>query len=468
MNDHEVNGRLRVDLLVRNGYVVTVDRDRRIIKNASIAVSNGNIVAVGKSADIDESYEATRYIDASEAIVIPGLVDAHVHAGAEHVARSAVPDDTRETWLTEWAVPLYAAMTPDEEFVGAQLACYEMMLNGTTTFCEGGSVVHMDAVYSAVSASGMRATLGPWLWDQVEVPERFKRSTQQALRHIEATFDRFHQKDGSLVRIAASCVNPAVCSEELLRGLFMIAQEHESVFEFHHGSRWEPVVEFERKTGKRPIEALDAIGVIGRQTHAAHMVHLDDNEIAILAEKGASVAYCPQAALRCGYGLSRRGRMPELQRAGVDVALGSDGVNSSDNQDLFKVMQIAAGLFKDARENTSIFPAESVLEMATIRGARALGLEDVTGSLEVGKSADIVLLDRRCPELTPLIDVANAIVYGCDGRRVRTVICRGNVLVEGGRVQVGDLDEALDTAEKVGDSLFRRAGLKPSGRWPVS
>jgi cytosine/adenosine deaminase-related metal-dependent hydrolase len=198
-----------------------------------------------------------------------------------------------------------------------------------------------------------------------------------------------------------------------------------------------------------------------------HMVHLDNQEIDVLISSGASIAHCPQTGLRLAYGITAAGKFPELIEAGVRVALGTDGVNSSDNQDLFKAMQLAAGLFKDAREDSAIMPAETALEMATIVGAQSLGLGENIGSLEVGKQADLILLDRKCPELSPLLNVANALVYGCDGRTVHTTIVGGQIIMENREVLTLNADHLYTEVQKVAPNLIRRAGLGSQTSWPM-
>ncbi len=219
--------------------------------------------------------------------------------------------------------------------------------------------------------------------------------------------------------------------------------------------------------GRRPLLDFDDLGILGANTRTTHMVHLDDDEMAVLIESGASVAHCPQTAYRLAYGVARHGRFPEMIAAGIPLGLGTDGVNSADNQELFKAMQLAVGLFKDARLDPSLVPAETAVEMATIGGARCLGLEAEIGSLEVGKRADVILLDRRAPELTPLIDVANALVYATDGRNVAHVFVGGVEVVRAGEVQSLDADALLAEVRAIAPLLIARAGLEARPRWPI-
>jgi cytosine/adenosine deaminase-related metal-dependent hydrolase len=455
-----------IDLLVEDGYIVTMDSKRRILKNGAVAIDKGLIVDVGKSHNLESRYVPKRTINGQNFIVLPGLVDSHVHIGAEHLARSLAPDNAGPRWLSDWALPLYAAMTADEEHIGGQLSCLEMIRNGTTTFGEGGSVRNMEAAVAAVNTAGIRAVLAPWTWDLVRDPIELRNTTETALNRTKRFIKRYHETSSGRIQMAVSCISPNVCSDELLVKLMEIATSHALTFHFHHGSRRRNGVN-EGPHGKRPLLKFAELDILAPHVRMTHMVHLDDQEIAVLISSGASVTHCPQTGLRLAYGMTTSGKFPELIEAGVRVALGTDGVNSSDNQDLFKAMQLAAGLFKDAHENSAIMPAETVLEMATIVGAQTLGLEKNIGSLEVGKHADLILLDRKCPELCPLLNVATALVYGCDGRTVHTSIVGGKIIMENREVLTLNAGKLYTEVEKIALSLVKRAGLKAQTRWPV-
>jgi 5-methylthioadenosine/S-adenosylhomocysteine deaminase len=457
----------RVDLLVEHGLVVTLDPRRRVLADGAVAVRDGRIVAVGKSRALGERFLAARRLDAGDHVVLPGLVDAHVHVNAEHLARSLFPDDAGPRWMTDWGFPLYAAVTPEEEHVATLLACVEMLRNGTTTFGEGGSIRDLPAVVAAVDAAGLRGVLGRWTWDLPAEPAALRQTTDEALAGTEAALARFDGAAGGRVRIAAACVFPATASPALLGGLRTLADRHRTTLTFHHGNVRAHVERYLAAHGRRPLVGYAEAGLLGPNVRAAHMVFVDDEEVGVLARVRASVVHCPQTCLRSGHGTTRVGRFPEMLAAGVTVALGSDGANSSDNQDLFKSMRLAAGLYKDARQDPTLVPAERALEMATLDGARALGLGDEVGSLEPGKRADLVLVGRRTPELTPLWDVAQALVYGTDGRHVETVIVDGRVLVERRRLLTVDEAALYRRAEALAPGLLARAGLTPRPRWPV-
>ncbi len=456
-----------IDLLVAHGLVVTLDPARRVLSDGAVAVKDGRIVEVGKAADLRPRYRPGRLLDAGEFVVLPGLVDGHVHVSAEHLARGVAPGDAGPRWTMEWAVPLYAAVTPEEEHASALLSCLEMIRNGTTTFGEGGTVRDMDAVAAAVAQAGIRGTLGLWTWDRVLEPAVLHRPADEALARTEAAITRFHGTADGRVRVAAACIHLMSCSRELVLGLRDLARARGVTFAYHHASSRPPVDQYVAAHGRRPLLDWAELGLLGRHVRATHMVHLDDEELKVLAGSEAAVIHCPQTALRLGYGATAVGRFPEMLAAGVTVALGTDGVMSSDNQDLFKAMQLAAGLYKDARQDATLVPAERAVEMATLDGARSLGLEAEVGSLEAGKRADLVLLTRRAPELTPLVDVANALVYATDGRNVDTVIVDGRPVMEARRVLTIDEEALYARVRALAPRLVERAGLRPRPRWPL-
>lgn len=461
------DGPAAVDLLIAHGLVVTVDAARRVLADGAVAITNGRIVEVGTAPDLLGRYRAARTIDAGDFVVLPGLVDGHVHITAEHLARGVAPDDAGRRWTMEWAVPLYAAVTPEEEQAGALLSCLEMIRNGTTCFGEGGTVRDMAAVAEAVGQAGIRGTLGLWTWDRFPEPASLYQPAERALARTEEALRRFHGTAGGRVRIAAACIHPTSCSRELLVGLRDLARAHAVTLAYHHASTPAAVEQHIAAHGRRPLLDFAELGLLAPNVRATHMVHLDETEVKVLAGSGATVVHCPQTALRLGYGVTAVGRFPEMLALGVPVALGTDGVNSSDNQDLFKAMQLASGLFKDARQDAALIPAEKAIEMATIDAARTLGLAGEVGSLEAGKEADLILLSRRAPELTPLVDVANTLVYATDGRNVDTVIVGGRVVMEGRRVLTVDEDRLYARVREMAPRLLARAGLRPRPRWKV-
>jgi cytosine/adenosine deaminase-related metal-dependent hydrolase len=457
-----------VDLLVEGGLIVTLDPERRVLADGAIAIAGDRIADIGPTREIVARFRGRQTIDARRRLVRPGYVDGHVHTTAQMLARGFFPDWVGQaTWVRDWATYLYAALEPHEEHVAALLACAEMLRNGTTTFCEGGTVRDLGQVIPAIEQAGLRGVLGRWTWDLVPSPAALHQSADDALAATEEMVDRYDGAAGGRVRTMAAVIGADTTSEPLLRGLKELADRRGLMLNFHESAWAGNVEDALRKWGVRPIEHLARSGILGPNLRLVHMIHVTDAEIELLRDADTRVVHCPTTALRLAYGASVASRFPEMLSAGLTVALGTDSVNASNHLDLGKSIYLAAGLLKDGRQDPSMMPAETVLEMATLHGARSIGWEDEIGSLEVGKKADIVLLDRDRPEMGPIVNVANTLVYATDGRSVDTVLVDGRVVVEGGRVVTIDDRELYREVERLAPGLVARSGLPLQRRWPV-
>jgi 5-methylthioadenosine/S-adenosylhomocysteine deaminase len=457
-----------VDLLVEGGLVVTLDPQRRVIEGGAIAIAGDQIAAVGPRAEVTARFRARRTLDARRRIVRPGYVDGHVHVTAEMLARGFIPDSVgQRTWVRDWATYLYAAIQPEEEYVAALLAAAEMLRNGTTAFFEGGTIRDVGQVARAIEEAGLRGVVGRWTWDLVPNPAAFRQSADEALAATEEIADRYHGAAAGRLRTMAAVINVETTSERLLLGLKELADRRGLLLNFHQSGYADYVRDALRAWNVRPIEHLRDLGLLGPNLRLVHMVHVDADEIDLLRATRTRVVHCPTTALRLAYGASAVGRFPEMLAAGLTVALGTDGADASDQLDMSRSVYLAAGIFKDGRQDSTLMPAETVLEMATLHGALSMGWEDEIGSLEVGKKADLVLLDRDRPELVPVVNVANTLVYAADGRAVDTVLVDGRVVVDGGRLVTIDERELYRRVERLAPGLIARSGLPLQRHWPV-
>jgi 5-methylthioadenosine/S-adenosylhomocysteine deaminase len=450
-------------ILVERAVVVTMDPERRIFMDGSVLIDGERIVQVGRAADVKPPPAPERVIDGRGRLVLPGFIDTHVHL-SEHLSRGLIPDEVPvDRYVPDWYVPLYSAITPEEEAAAAQLACLEMLRSGTTTFCEAGTLFDVRAVAHAVDAVGMRAVLGRWTWDLASGPGRMTQSTGEALRLAEAAIAEVKQRAGARVSAWPLLIGFGTCSEALIRGAHALAEKH--------GTGW-GMMQFashpSRKTADTlPLATLDGWGVLGPRTKLAHMVHVSDDDIALLARRDVKVAHCPSAALKHVKGLSAHGRFAEMLDAGVSVSLGGDSANGSNHFDMLRLMYLAALVPKDARVDPGVMPPECVLEMATVHGARALGLEADIGSLEPGKRADMVIFDLDLPEWRPLLDPVSTLVYSASAASVRTVLVDGRVLLDDRRVTAVDEREVLNRVERLAGPYLARAGLAARPKWPL-
>ena len=449
-------------ILVEHATVITLDPTRRILTDGSVLYGR-DIVQVGPARAVRPPRPPDRVIDGRRRVVLPGFVDTHVHL-SEHLNRGLLLDDVPvERFLPDWLIPLYSAITPEEEQVSALLACVEMIRTGTTTFCEAGTLFDVSAVADAVETVGMRAVLGRWSWDLATGPGPMRQTTADALRENEAMLDGVNGRAGGRIGAWPLLLGFGTCSPALMQGARALAERHGTGWGMMHFASHPS-----RRTSDRvPLAELDALGVLTPRTKLAHMVYVDDADIALLARRGVKVSHCPTAGLKHIKGLAAHGRFPEMLDAGVCVSLGGDSGNGSNHFDMLRLMYLAATIYKDARLDVSVMPPERVLEMATMRGAEALGLETRIGSIEPGKRADLVLYDLDTPEWRPLLHPVNNLVYAASGASVRTVLIDGRVVLDEGQLTTLDERRLYERAEALARQQISRAGLTVQSRWPM-
>jgi cytosine/adenosine deaminase-related metal-dependent hydrolase len=475
-------------LLIRNAdTILTLDRHRRILAGHSLLLDGRAIVDIGPAAEMDAKHLAAcrnggRVLEAEHRLVLPGYVNTHVHT-FEHLSRGLIPDDLSTfAWAVTYARPFYAALTEEEAYVAARLACLEMLRSGTTCFVDVNILVscgHFDAVAQAVRESGMRAVLGRGVFDQMPTamrdamaPELRERvlfpSAGAALAEVDRLLGRWTESPDGRIRAWASIYGLfPYCSDDLFAGLPSVAARHGVGMAFHMASSIEEAQGVQARVGTWPITHLERLGVLNAKLMLTHCTAVTDAEVKLLAARDTKVAYCPGAALRLAKGTTRIGKIPEMLSAGVTVSLGADGVSSSGTFDHAQLAGLVAGLFKDARMDPALVPAETALEMATCNGARAVLWDDTIGSVEVGKVADLTLYDLQAPEWVPRHDAVRNLVYCADGRSVRTVLVDGRVVYDDGRAVGIDAAKALADASTAGERIVRRIGLDPRRRWPL-
>ncbi|MBI2494559.1 MAG: amidohydrolase family protein [Candidatus Rokubacteria bacterium] len=450
-------------ILVEHATVVTLDPERRILRDGSVLVDGRDILQVGPAREVRPPRAPDRVIDGRRRVVLPGFVDTHVHL-SEHLNRGLLLDDIPvDRYLPDWLLPLYSVMTPEEEQASALLACVEMIRTGTTTFCEAGTLFDVAAVADAVEQVGMRAILGRWTWDLAGGPGRMRQTTAEALGATEAMLAVVNGRAQGRIGAWPLLLGLGTCSAELMRGARALADRHGLGWGMMHFAS-HPT----RKTADTiPLAELDALGVLAPNCKLAHMVYVDDDDIRLLARRGVKVSHCPTAGLKHTKGLAAHGRFVEMLAAGVPVSLGGDSGNGSNHFDMLRLMYLVATVYKDARLDVGVMPPEQVLEMATLRGAEALLLDRAIGSIEPGKRADLVLYDLDVPEWRPLLNPVNNLVYAATGASVRTVLIDGRVVLDDGRLTTLDETALYERVERLGRAQIARAGLRIESKWPV-
>jgi len=449
--------------IIAGGDVVTMDGTRRVLVGGSVVVADGSIAAVGTTTDLRAAYPHAVVVDATDCVVTPGMVNAHQHLTGDPLVRSCIPDLIPSgKSIFEWAVPIHAEHTADDDEVSATVAAVECVRNGVTTVVEAGTVAHPDRVAAAMNAVGIRGTVGTWGWDIEEGP--FVGSVGEVLERQRAVVEA--HPAGGLVEGWVTLVGHDLASDELLAGASDLARKLRTSMTMHLSPTSSDPERYLARTGRRPVVHLDRLGVLGPHLLLAHGVWLDDEEIELILSSRTAIAYCPWAYLRLGQGVTRAGRHADIVERGGRVALGCDAANAGDVADILRTAALAAGIARDTRLEPQRFGAHQAFELATIVGAEAIGMADRIGSLEVGKKADIVVHDATDHGWTPRGDVAMQLVWGTDGRSVRDVFIAGRQVVRDGRCTTVDVGALRAEAQARQRSLLDRAGLTVPHVWP--
>jgi 5-methylthioadenosine/S-adenosylhomocysteine deaminase len=453
----------QADLLVAGGDVVTMNDRREVLLGGTVAVAGDRIVAVGSTTELRAAHPAADVLDASGCVVIPGLIDAHQHLTGDPLVRSCIPDLLAPgESIFSWSVPLHGQHTPDDDELSTTLTAVECLRNGTTTVVEAGTVANPDRVAKALEGVGLRGTVGTWGWDVEGVP--FSAAADEVLARQREVVTRWPA--GGLVEGWVTLVGHSLASDELLAGAADLARQHQVGMTMHMSPTSSDPESYLARTGRRPLVHLDTLGVLGRHLLLAHGVWLDDSEVELVLAREVAIAYTPWAYVRLGQGVSRAGRHAEIVERGGRVALGCDACNAADHHDVHKQAALAAGLARDTRIDPTRFGAHQAFELATNRGAEAIGMDDRIGSLEAGKLADLVVHDARTLDWTPRGDVGLQLVWGTDGRTVRDVVVGGRVVVRDGVCTTVDVDALRAEVATAQRSLLQRAGIEIPHPWP--
>lgn len=459
---------IEVDLLIEGSHVVTMNEARDVIRDGAVAIAGNRIVAVGKAADLRRSYHAARVLGGPRFVVTPGMVNTHIHITGEPLTRGYVPDDTPFVEnVFEWLCPLYSVFEADEERTSGQLAAVEMLRSGTTSFLEAGTIRFLDEVIDGLVEVGIRARVGRWVWDLPPEPSVYRQSTDAAIAHLAHQLEAHRSHAGGRISAWSTLVGHTTCSDPLWKAAKALADEHGVGMSFHMSPAQLDPDGFIAEFGQRPMVHLAEIGVLDSNVAMTHVVRIDDTELGLIAESGAHVAHCPTTALKVSYGITQVGKFPEMVQRGINVSIGTDGNNASNYSDLMRATYLVAGLFKDARVDPQMFPAEKAYEMATLGGARTMQMADEIGALVPGMAADVVLHDTDRPEWRPLLNAMNQLVWSADGRGVHTVIVDGAVVVEDGHCTTIDEERLWADAQRMGEAICARSGLPDKAKYPT-
>jgi cytosine/adenosine deaminase-related metal-dependent hydrolase len=454
-------------------FALTVDRNDTVLAGASVVVENDRFRDIGQAVDIAGRHSRDsfdRIIDGSRFGMVPGFIDSHVHL-SETLSRAVFPDclSTR-AWVFHWAKPFYAAVTGEDEVVGAKIGMAEMLRCGTTCFLDMGAQNDVRGVVEAIEQIGLRGITGrhaadvrpeqiPPGWTEEMMRHHFFPDAKSALRELEKTVKDFDGTAGGRIRCWCNIEGKEPCSLELHVGARALAEKLGVGTTYHLATSIEEAKVSERKHGKWPVARVATAGGLGANLVIAHCVAVEDQEIVLMRDAGTKVAFCPATSVKLAKGATRIGKYPEMMAAGMDVGLGTDGVSAGGNMNLMRQTYLVAGMFKDCRMDSTLVGARKALRMATVEGARALGWGDDIGSLEVGKKADFVLFDLDHSEWAPYGDPLQAVVYSASPASIAQTWVDGKALYCGGQVVTVD-ERALRTeARRRAADVVKRAGL---------
>lgn len=411
------------------------------VKKGSVLIENDLIIEIG----LDEGGQADVVIDGERKVLIPGLVNTHTHLSMT-LLRGMADDLPLQTWLEDYIWPAEAHLDGEHCYAGALLAALEMIKSGTT--CCNDMYFFMDDVARALDEAGLRGIICHGMIDTGDADKRKKE-----IRETQRIIDKCHNTADGRITVALGPHAPYTCSEELLRWSRKKADQDDLQIHIHVSETEGEVQNILESTQKRPFEYLDSLGLLGPDLLAAHAVWLSSDEIGLIKDRGVKLSHNPVSNMKLASGISP---VTELVRKGVCVGLGTDGAASNNNLDLFPEMKTATLLQKVNQKDPTALPARKVLKMATTDGARALGLEDEIGTIEVGKKADLVLVDMVAPHLTPQRNPLSHLVYSVGGSDVDTVICNGQLLMQEKEVLVLDQMEVMEMAREAAEDLLNR------------
>jgi len=459
-------------MLFEHGTIITVDGGRRIIEDGAILLRGDRIAAVGKAYDLAQAFPDEPREDLNGNIILPGLVDTHVHL-AQAMIRGCADDLELIEWLGKRVWVLQGNYDEADGRASAELCIVEMLKSGTTAFleCMIAARYGLDGIADAVVQSGIRGVLSKIVMDTATYASKddwmhpgMKEDRDATLRQTLEAFDKWNGAGNGRVQVWFGPRTPGGVSPELYKEISRLARERGMGITVHLAE-----VRADREFlvgtyGLRPVEFAREVGLLGPRTVLAHVIWVEPDEIRLLAETGTHVAHNPASNSKLASGFAP---VAEMLDAGVNVAVGCDGGPSNNTYDLLRDLRWVCYLQKARLLDPQIMPAETALEMATINGAKALGWDREIGSLEVGKKADFIAVDIHKPHLTPSPNPVSTVVHCATGADVTLVVIDGRAVVRDGKVLTLDEESVLRTARERAAALYERADVNVKPRWPV-
>jgi len=438
-------------VLIKDATIITLDNANRIFEG-SVEIDQGRIVAVEPSATASFNITFDDVIDGRGCALLPGFVQTHIHL-CQTLFRGAADDLELIDWLKQRVWPMEAAHTPESLYASARLGIAELIKGGTTCALTMETVNHTESVFRAVEESGFRATVGKCMMDQGNgVPEALSEKTEDSISESLDLLKRWNSRADGRIRYCFAPRFAVSCTRELLEQVARLSRELGVMVHTHASENRDEIAMVERATGKRNIEYLRDVGLTAPHVVLAHCIHLDDAEMEILRSTGAHVAHCPSSNLKLASGIAR---IAEMLDCGVSVSLGADGAPCNNRLDMFTEMRTAA-LLQKVLHGSRALPAQTALRLATINGARALGLAGQIGSVEIGKRADLQLINLNRLHTTPQPDPISTIVYAAEASDVEAVVIDGQIVMWAGELLTLNEQDVIAEARDQSQRLARK------------
>jgi len=450
-------------MLIKNGTFITMDSKRRIIKDGNLLVSGNRIQEIGKSDEIESKYDLEKTIDAKGKVVLPGLVNTHTHL-FQTLLKGLGADRTLIDWFRKMTAPAASHLTQKDVQIAALLGCLDAVKSGTTCIAEYNYINptpgFSNSIIGALQDFGIRGIyIRSWTdaGQDLELPEGIIEKTEDAINDTERVMKEFNGAGNGMIHVwAGPCAIWQVTTESLLASR-ELADKYNTGISIHVSETPFFSEYSKRKYEMGDLDYYNSLGILGPDVLAVHCCWLTERDIRILKGNGVKVSHNPVSNMLLSDGIAP---IPRMVESGITVGLGTDGAASNDNQDMMAVLKFAALLHKvGAVQDPTVITAEKILEMATIDGARCLGLESQIGSLEEGKKADIIIIDPKTPNVVPVHYLPSSLVYCATSENVNTVIVDGNVVMENRKILTVNETEILEQAQKAADSLVDRSGI---------
>ncbi len=433
------------DIIIEGGTLITMAEGQAPISKVRISIKKDKIIDIQTYDDRYQHPAGAEIIDARNGIIMPGLVNTHSHT-AMTIFRGLADDLPLKQWLYDKIFPAESKhLNPETVYWGSLLGCLEMIASGTTSVVDG--YFYQDDTVRAVHKAGLRALIAQGVLDfpapGVDDPANNLKVGEEFIKKWLGFSDR--------ITPGLFCHSPVTCSDKTLQRAMEISRDHSLPLQIHLSETMEEVDEIVDRKGQRPVHYLNRLGLLGEDLIAAHAIHLNDEEMDLLSQNGVRIVHVPESNMKLSSGVAR---VSDMVKMGLTVGLGTDGCASNNNLDLFQEMDTAAKIGKVFTHDPVNMDAETVLKMATVWGGKILGLEREIGSIEVGKKADIIVVDIQSPHLVPLYNPTSTIVYSANGADVKDVIVNGQILMKDRNFRTLDPEEIIERVTAISREIM--------------